>query len=440
MPYFLCSEHQLAARNWFGFSAHWRSKHAGIEPPPRESVESEEVPEGYSLSAWQSPAKRRGSREPEAAEGEMPSGEREYAESELPSTPEDLPTEPPELFETLLKLKSFPSDETKRMVREFRLSPWMWSDAQEIATFLRGHKRGLSNDWIRTFLKQYGSRAKLSRGEEGRFEFIGDERAESSFEFGGRVGRRHDDPIDRFIRYQIARDDERERKTARVEVEEGPLAKRLVTLEALLKQQQDMMAQLQQERLDAEERRKEELQEERFHALEMKVAEGKKSDSDDGWFQRYIQERDKRAEDQLKAVQDRYDALIKDQNEKLAGAVKAVQEAQADAKTARASAIQEAEESDERAKKKLLEGGYAPRAKSTDERVLDIAEKEVVPGLMTEARELRKTVEKALSGGTGIAQRQAQERKPVTGEEAARVAEAMGIQQEMKDKAGPSGS
>lgn len=426
MIYYLCEECHRAFTNPLAFHGHWKFKHGG-EVPPTESVKSNELPEGYP--------------EPPATKGKKPSSEKPPAERAPEERPpkttlpdpalarlEELPNDPVELFRTLLSLKGIPPDKTEALTREFRLSPWMWGDAQEISSLLQSGLRATTLEWRRTFLKQYGTAVSLP-SQGGTFEFMSSGRGARNEFFGALSPQQQSyaspNIMEQYLMRKLLReDDDKETRYVREKSEpDTATAKRLENLEKTLSDLMSVLTKQQEEnKLEG-----------RFSSLEQKIekaAESKseKSGGDLEWLKAYMGERDKREEDRTS----RYESTVSDLKDSLINAQRTVAEARGEIAAVRAQAIAEEEERRGRMKKDMVDSGWGPRDRTKEEMDHDLL-KEIVTTAGGEARELRKTVEKVAAQTTSTVQQAVtQPAQPPSTENHQRMAKALEIQEQMK--------
>ncbi len=430
MPFFVCSQCNVAFPKYPSFVFHWDRKHKDIERPPREAIEAQELPEGVELQLPPQKSSRRAGpvESEEVLEKPSPQSKPQAEEFNI----EELPREPVDLFYTLLKMKGISEQQAKKLQLEFKLSSWLWGDAQEITGLLRGAKLNVTSDWIRSFLKQYHNSVELPQ-DTAEYEFIGGKRPRDEF-FGKFDPSSRGDPVEQLIRYQMLRDEkreEREREPQRKAEVPSEVMEELQDIrgkyENLIdlfeKDKEKEQAQRLEDRLAKQDEKMDKFMDRIVGVLESKQKKGD-DDGGGGWMRRYLDERDKG-----------HDKAVADLSDKLAEATKSVQEAHLREKDARARAIEESDSARERARKDLEESGYAPRKKDMEEKVLDIASEQLIPGVLGELREIRRTGEKIVSGGMMRQGTQAAEQplpKPVTTEQAAKMAEVMEIEEKMK--------
>lgn len=144
-------------------------------------------------------------------------------------------------------------------------------------------------------------------------------------------------------------------------------------------------------------------------------------------------EKERRLEDERKVTQERINQLISQQQQTPALVKDAIKEVIDRLERDRALG----EEAKQKAKQELLEAGYGPKAgQDFESRVLDIVENQAAPAFIGEVREGRKTL-------TDIAKRFAPiggaseetPSGPISDEEAARLSEALNIEETMREMA-----
>lgn len=344
---------------------------------------------------------------------------------------DELPTSPAELFFSLLMMKGVARATAERVTREFSLSKWMWNDAQEIASLLKGARVSTSGEWIRSFLKQYGHSVELPT-EEG-MEFVGGgKRSREEFfgtlDSGGK--KQQEDSFGQYLRYQMWKDERRGEK------ESGGIdpttSKRIGELEgaigALTDTQSKIIEMMEDNKRKEEEERKEAEWARRYEALEQKlekVSEGKGKGNSDTMveqvmsLQRELTEaREKRMEDLIKRSQDQLDTAL--------GQIVTLKE---QVNKTRSDALAEEADRRERYKREMEDSGWSSRKKSAEESTMDMIKEQVVPGVISEIKEGRRLIEKAITPEGGMIQKAS---APVTMEEATRTAEVMELEQQLK--------
>lgn len=400
MPVYVCELCETAFRNFFGFSGHWRAKHPDEERPTKTEVEREEAPEGYT--------------------GSLSVKEKELKELD------ELPSDPPELFYTILRLKGIPEEKAEKLKREFKVSKWLWGDAQEIAGLLKGAKLGVTSDWIRSFLKQYGSAVEYP--QEKGVEFLGEKRPREEF-LGTFLGSESRDPMDRYIKYQMWKEGKEEKPSPRVEEKIRALEE---SITGVLKQQEEVLDYLKKKEEEEEERRKEDKFEARFTKLEETI-EKKGSTGGDLW-QTIAEEREKRFQDREEMLaessknrEERLIKLVEETQERMERAVKEQRLFEEKLKLERIEAIEEERDRKKKYTDEMKESGWTTREKGIEERTLDIVEHQMAPGVIEEVRAGRKLLEKVIEGP-----RAGVPKTPIGPEEAEKIARIMEIENTLK--------
>ena len=429
--YYICPHCETACQSYPPLNFHIRGRHPDMEPVPKENIETmEEVPEGYNMVG------KPKAEAAESTEGSAPAG----VMSHNILTLTELPTEPVELFYTIMKVKGIPDNHAIRLKHEFRLSPWMWNDAQEIQAFLKGSKLGVSADWIRAFLKQYGNAVKIEGDSPVSFfgktggvnpEYFGQFGA-SPGQFGASPGQFGAGPgqfaYRNFPMYQ-------DRPAGLTDEAKAELDKLREENAAIKQQQQELLARLQQEREERNQIEKETALEKRFEKMEAlitKVAESKKGASDgsasslehNSWFKAFMDEREERRKeiDQLREEQHKH--TIDQLTQQLANATEAVTKTQDRVSRAKTEVLEEERQRRTEIMAELDQAGYAPRKKDTEEHAMEMIKETLMPGVVQEVREGRRLLEKVLTGG-----QESHTRSPLTPEQAAVAARLMQIEQ-----------
>ena len=415
MPYFICETHKLACVSLFGLRGHWNNKHQGEPMPDKEKVQVDEIPEGFTTSQFKKP-------EPGAA----PRGEFEEVK--------ELPHEPVELFRTLLKVNGVPQQEALAITQQFRLAPFIWNNAGAITKLLRASRiKGLSNDWLENFLNQYTFAVELPADARAA-GFVG--RPGATFGgFGGGFGgggmggggfpfMGSGDPVERMIAYnmwekqQEKLEREREKVSERGNVGPGPdpeTAARMANIEAGLT---ELLAKKEEDKL-----------EKRFNKLEDALAVALKGGGEprqDTFLTKYLEERDKRTD----SVITQQGEVIKDMGARLERAVSQIGEA-------RSTALADAEASRKRVIEEMKGVGWTSRTKSPEEQQFEFAQG-LIPVVDRRFNKFQDSLDRLLTGGGPAAPGGGGSgaRNPVTGEEAARLAEAMTIQEKLRGRLG----
>ena len=97
--YYICPHCETACQSYPPLNFHIRGRHPDMEPVPKENIETmEEVPEGYNMVG------KPKAEAAESTEGSAPAG----VMSHNILTLTELPTEPVELFYTIMKVKGIP--------------------------------------------------------------------------------------------------------------------------------------------------------------------------------------------------------------------------------------------------------------------------------------------------------------------------------------------
>lgn len=401
--FYLCEEHKLAAKTWWGLRGHWNLKHQGQPIPEKASVEVEEVPEGYSTSKWtEKPAEKPGA----------------GAGGPVLEDLGELPRDPVDLFGTLLKLKGLTSDRVASLTREFRLSPWMWNDAQEISTLLRAQLKGqATTEWIHTFLKQYGSTVEIPA--EAGVEFLGGRRGAGE-RFFGNLGGQAETSTERLLSYMMMRDDRQRRdREERPQGLDPGTEQRLATMETMLNQIADNVLKKQDE----------DRLEQRFAKLDAKLEQGGKGQGQPDFLKEYLGERDKRVE----AIMAQQNKIIENLGERLQEAAREVTRAKDSVAAARAEALSEEESRRIRYREEMEGQGWSGRDKTKEERQYDLVS-QILPLADRRLGRMQESVDKLVTGGGVRTPEPAPGggRRPVNPEEAARLARVLEIEEHFR--------
>ena len=402
MPFYLCEEHHLAAKTWWGMRGHWNLKHPGQPPPEKASIEVEEIPEGYSTSKWSG--------------GEKPAAEQPGTGPVIEDLGE-LPRDPVDLFSTLLKLKGLTSDRVTSLTREFRLSSWMWNDAQEISTLLRAHlKSQATTEWIHTFLKQYGSTVEMP--SEAGVEFLGGRRGAGE-RFFGSLGGQGETSTDRLVTYLITREDRQRRDREREPQGLDPVTEqRMQNMETMMGQIMDSVVKKQEE----------DKLEQRFAKMDAKL-ERPQGQGQSDFLKEYLAERDKRVE----GLMEQQNKIIENLGQRLQESAKEVARAKDAVTAARADAISEEESRRARYREEMEASGWTGRERSKEERQYDLVS-QILPLADRRLGRMQESVDKLVTGGGPRPPEPApgSGRKPVSPDEAARLARVMEIEERMR--------
>lgn len=400
MPFYLCEEHKLAAKTWWGLRGHWNLKHQGQPIPEKASVEVEEVPEGYATSKWT----------------EKPAAEQSGAGAGGPALEElgELPRDPVDLFGTLLKLKGLTSDKVTSLTREFRLSPWMWNDAQEISTLLRAQLKGqATTEWIHTFLKQYGSTVEMPA--EAGVEFLGGGRRGAGERFFGNLGGQGETPTDRilaYLMYDRRRDREREERPQGLD---PATEQRLATMENMLNQIADNVLKKQEE----------DRLEKRFAKMEERL-QGPPQEGQTSFLKEFLTERDKRVE----GLMEQQNKIIANLGERLQVAASEVAKAKDSVAAARAEALTEEESRRNRYREEMEASGWTGRERTKEERQYDLVS-QILPLADRRLGRMQESVDKLVTG-VRTPEPAPGGRKPVSPDEAARLARVLEIEERFR--------
>jgi hypothetical protein len=419
--WYVCDQHKVGYDNPIGFKWHWeKNEHEG--ECDYQKAKREELPEGYETVIQRqdktaatpktkakvtSPARPtppspspRHTREPEE---ETP---RVSTDSEM----ETLPSNPPDLYHSLLILKGVPRDKAATMTKEFRLSEWAWNDAQEIATMLRSAGVAKSPDWVRSFLKQYGY--AIQRGFQGQgIEFFpprmggGGSDYYGSFGLGFGGGRREDSwggpprqemsPLERtmetYLRLQMSKD---MRRGSRYDEEPDSQISALVEKIERLESDNQRLAEYLQ---NLNEKQEKDALLTKIENLERQIHESKAaatSDATTHWAEKAQEAREKRMEELLKHIQEDNNRTIQMLTSKLEETKAELKETKEHAQTAASRAVEEERNRRTAVKQELQDLGFLQRAKTPEEEWMGIVKEQVAPGVGTELKRIGNLVER----------------------------------------------
>lgn len=449
MPYYLCETHHLAFEDRRAHQAHHNFAHKlrndGIEI---DTNAVDELPEGYTARAKKAAKQAKPVREATPA----PDKPAKQTPAVIPPPQvstvldiDELPHEPVELFRTLLTLKGVTKTVADRLVVDFRLNRYMWADREEVKKLLLGAKLPNTNtEWIDAFLKSYGANVRIP-GEDSQTTWANFlKRDEGGGGMGLGMGSSPSAPRTMFEYMMYVREQERQDRREYEERQDRERAARggvgnpldpSNPLAELIKKQQEQLDTLTR-RLEEEQRQR--TIESRFEKLDAVILElakggGKKDDQSD-WLKAWMEEREKRGEEQEKRhQQDRANLLEKldktqqDSLDRLTGLQQSILEEQRKLEEAKSTGRRESEEAEKRAQDRLKESGYTTREKKTEERILDVVE----TGIKTIGQEVHETGQTIRQGFMQANLPAKLKKPPITSEEAADIVEKMRLQQEI---------
>ena len=413
--FFLCHEHKLAAKSFWGLRGHWNMKHTGQPMPAPEEVQSEDIPEGYAASSY--PARAKEKAQPREPTGDGGSQAQESVLEEIT----ELPSHPVELFRTLLQVNGVGKADVAALTQRFRLNKHWWNNGQAILKMLSSSKiKGItvSEDWVSSFLDQYTASVKLPSGFKGA-GFIPGQGAMYAGGMGFMGGAPPTDPIGYLVW---------ERMQERAARAESPAAdpetkERLNVLENTLNQLLDIN--LKRQEAETKDREKAET-DRRFAQLEAKVEKKGGDEEGGGFLKQYLAERDKRMED----IIDRQNDTIKDLGTRLERAASEVASARDAVGAARADAVAQADAARKKAKDELEAAGWSSRQKSEDEHGVELL-KDLLPLADRRFGKFQESLDGLLKGGLPAPGGGAA-RNPASSEEAQKIAAAMTIQERLR--------
>lgn len=424
MSYLLCPDCETASVTWPGLNWHVRGAH--LKVLKREEVqEVEEQPEGYRIVG------RKKERLPKEME-EV--GEIERPVKEAAELPKELPDDFVERSRLSLAANEIPEKLISQIVTKIQWHPEVQENPNAfsnmltsiLGTALTGRKYLGKVGWIVS--EVFGPPPAppagpplYSGGAPGAPYYSGWYGGPPTYGYpsGYEPARTSEDPMTRWINYQIARDEKEEGRTKEAKLPPA-LEARLSEIEQSNQHAAESFNLL-LDRLDKQDAKDEESKwEGRFTRLEQKIESKKKGDEGSNWLEAFLKERDKREDEARKRLED----IIRDQNDKLAEATKDIAEAAKRERGAAAEAISDEESRFKRHKDMLKEEGWAPRERKEAEEILAIAKDQLIPGAVGEIRETGKAIRR-LAGQPPSAPSEEAPKTPVTPEQAGKMAEAM---------------
>lgn len=405
MSYYICPFCPTVGETWGKLRAHIMGAHpetkqseSGI--PKKEDIEQvDEIPEGYKLT-------RKWGRERDIQE---PREERE------PSVEVKVPKEIPEEFNDRVKLSldvhSFPDRLKAQILNVLALHPETHDNPNNFgnllahicstysggATYARKIPLVISEVFGQPSAEvpyAWGYGAPSASGY-----FPNRQQSYGYGAFGGQAGAppHYEDPITRWINYQIWKESKEEEKTKETKLPSA-IETKLAEMERWYKETREDLGTVlgrldKQERMEEEAKREAQIDELRTEIRA--ISESKKGGGESDWLRAFLDERDKREDEARKRLED----IIKAQSEKLAEATKEIAEARLREKQAATEALSVEEERRRKYAKELEEHGWSPREKKTDEEILGIAKEQVLPGLISEVRETGKAIRSSVRGG-----------------------------------------
>jgi hypothetical protein len=208
--------------------------------------------------------------------------------------------------------------------------------------------------------------------------------------------------------------------------------KRLAEIERAYQEASNQYNELKEYLLKQEQEREKEKYERQLEALRQEIVElktGGGKGEEQSWLDAYLRERDKREEE----MHQRYQETIKVLGERLEAVSKEAMQAKREVEERARAQAEERDRLRQQAKKELEELGYAPRKKEAEEKMLEIAEKDVIPGVVSELRETGKAIrDLTRRGGSEAPQQQPQQ--PASPEESQRRARVWELEQEIRGR------
>lgn len=455
--FYICAQHKLAFPNWGKFCFHWGGSHKGQERPEGKTVEREDLPVGYNLFTPKPKTTKLASTLPpltkefntgdEDAPGGQPKKEKPAdvkqvtakpaSEKQEDKTPPafnpnltELPHEPMPLFETLLWLKDIEPNVIKVLVREFNISKFMWLNPQNIEKLLKSYIPRVTSDWIDTFLQQYANALSEGNKRPGT-QFIGpfgESRAMSFGQIQGFPQGDANDPLTRFIQWQMWREDQKEKASVKTETTavDPAVQEQLNRLEEGFNQVTQLLAGQEAAR---EKKEKDDALEARFAGIQSLIekALAPKPQEGESFMKLWMDEREKRMTDIITGQS----AMLKDLGEKLAGAVNQVSVAKQDATTQAREAVAAHKAVREELVTEMKAAGFAQ--KSLDDKDLQReAMQTIVPVLKQGLDKLHGTVEQVVTGKAQLPGGGPGTTNPINLTQAGAISEVMQIEERLR--------
>lgn len=402
MTYYLCEEEEckLAFTTYQGFTGHWTAKHPDKEKPSKEDVATEVIPEGFLLAGKTRPS------------------------------PEDRPSEFIEKVRTSLEAHAFPPQLKDQILGVLALHPEAEADPQNFTNLLyhlletsvrgRAYMPRVNLIVTEVFGEQAPSVPYIPTYRQTPFPYF-PSYPQYLYPLSHTYHHYYPYTYPTHEEEKVTRRAEREERISRLEVEIEELKKNQKEILELLKQREEVRE---------KEAEKREINE-RFKALEEKIErffQRKEELEEGGWFKKYLEERDKRFESEKQTIQERQERH-REEVERLKAEISRVKEEKEEEVR---KAIEKEREYRTQVKKELEELGYSPRKKEVEESTIEIIKEQVAPAIITEAKEMRKLVEKVALGST-------KERlpspppSPLTKEEVEKIPEIMEIEERLKE-------
>jgi hypothetical protein len=373
MSYYICPFCATAGETWTKLRMHIMGAHPETKQseggiPKKEDVEQvDEIPEGYKLT------RKRGRGETQ-----------EPRVTEEPPIEVTIPKEIPEEFSDRVKLSLdvhiFPDKLKTQILNVLALHPETHDNPNNFANLLAHicstyaggatHARKIPLVVSEVFGQPsaevpytggYGTPTTggYMPGWQAQYGYSGVS--------GGPTGvsPRYEDPITRWINYQMWKESKEEEKVKETKLPSAIEAK-LSEMEQWYKETREDLGTL-LSRIDKQERAEEESkQEARIAELRAEIralSESKKGGNESDWLKMFLEERDKRDDEARKRLED----IIKAQSDKLAEATKEVGKTRTEIDTRVTEAIAREAQIREQALKDLKTSGWAPKTKTKEE-------------------------------------------------------------------------
>jgi len=374
-----------ASLTWPALRWHIAGKHKGEEIPDKEEIQvTEELPDGYRVIGQY----KRGAAAPVAKE---PEEKESLTEVEVPK---ELPEDFMERTKLSLNVHGFPERLKIQIINVLALHPETHDNPNNFANLLAHicstySGGGTHAKKIPLIVSEVFGQPTAEVPYAGGFGqppsgyyaytqqpgYIGSFGVPTS---APGVPPHYEDPVTKWINYQIWKESKEEEKKKRGEEEKLPssLEARLSQIEREYQKTSEFLESV-LKRLDKQEEMEEQSRiESRFAKLEEKLEDRNRSGQQD-WLQAYLAERDKREE----AIQRQYQETIKELGDKLAEATKEVAKIESEIDSSIAEAIARERAIKEDARKELEAVGWGPKTKTKEELDYDIQKTvlEIIP-------------------------------------------------------------
>lgn len=161
------------------------------------------------------------------------------------------------------------------------------------------------------------------------------------------------------------------------------------------------------------------------------LARGNTSQSSTEWVRMALEEREKRMSDLMDAMDRRNQEVVTSLASQLQESRDALINAREQAGKAREEALREEEERYSRYIQRVQQEGFHPRAKTSDEREMDLLENQIAPAVLGESKRIGQSLEKLVSRMTPSYEQQFADEQPVYPEDAAVMNELMQLENEI---------